>query len=134
MNCMINKRTEEIVSEDVYADTPELGDAANELQKIYVHEDGTLELITAELLIPIEERYKRRKGYPETEGILELIATHPEKVLRINKVAEMINENVSGEKDTLLHKRLCNEFVRLTQGKNVRVYTEPEADPELLHL
>lgn len=131
---MINIRTEEVVSEDVYADTPELGDAANELQKIYVHEDGTLELITSEPLVTIEERYERRKGYPGTERILELIASHPEKVIRINKVVDMINENVSGEKDTLLHKQLCNEFVRLTQGKNVRVYTEPEADPDLLGL
>lgn len=131
---MINIRTEEVVSEDVYADTPELGDAANELQKVYVHEDNTLELITEELLIPIEERYERRKGYPGTDRILELIASHPGKVLRINKVVEMINQNIKGGKDTLLHKQLCNEFVRLTQGVNVRVYTEPEADPDRLVL
>jgi|APGre2960657423_1045063.scaffolds.fasta_scaffold08521_2 hypothetical protein len=132
---MNNIISDEVISEeDVYADTPELGDAANELLKIFVHEDGTLELITEELLIPIEERYERRKGYPGTDRILELIASHPEKVLRINKVVEMINQNVSGEKDKLLHKQLCNEFVRLTQGKNVRVYTEPETDPDLLVL
>ena len=131
---MINIRTEEVVSEDVYADTPELGDAANELQKVYVHEDDTLELITEELLIPIEERYERRKGYPGTDRILELIASHPEKALRINKVVEMINQNIKGGKDTLLHKQLCNEFVRLTQRKAARVYSEPETDPDLLVL
>lgn len=132
---MNNIISDEVISEeDVYADTPELGDAANELLKIFVHEDGTLELITDELLIPIEQRYERRKDYPGTDRILELIALHPEKVLRINKVVEMINQNVSGEKDKLLHKQLCNEFVRLTQGKNVRVYTEPETDPDLLVL
>jgi hypothetical protein len=132
---MTKTRSEEVINEeDVYADTPELGDASNELQKVFVHEDGTLELITEELLVPIEDRYERRKGYAGTERILELIALHPEKVLRINKVVEMINQNINGEKDTLLHKQLCNEFVRLTQGKNVRVYTDPEADPNLLEL
>lgn len=132
---MNNIISEEVISEeDVYADTPELGDAANELQKIFVHEDGTLEHITKELLIPIEERYKRRKDHQGTDRILELIALHPEKVLRINKVVEMINNNINGEKDTLLHKQLSNEFVRLTQRKAARVYSEPETDPDLLVL
>lgn len=116
--------------ENVYEPTA-LGDAVNELSKIWVHEDGTIEDLGG-ALVTLEERYAKYAEREGNEKIIALINAHPEKVQRTNEIAAKINENMSGVQDILLHKRLANEYVRLLQGKGNHMFPEPEADPDLL--
>jgi len=114
-----------ITEEDIYADAGILSDATNEIQKIFYFE-GVLMNVSNTPLVSLEERYAGR------EAILQIIREHPAKVRRANLVAQKINANMDGAKDVIQHMRLCNEYLRLVQGKNTPFYHEPEASPTLL--